>query len=136
MSRQYEVFYCLERVARKLVVTVMERAAGNGWWTSGRVPQKVIDEAATLMLRERDAGVTPRSSSSIDYTTFWHLSVIITSNWDVFEPVFPRTSKSGISKVMNSLNALRGPIAHCCHLSKHEAERFNFSVRDWLEAVS
>ncbi len=47
----------------------------------------------------------------LDYTTFGELSVIISSNWDVFGSLF--SSKKAVEKVMASLNALEilSPIA-------------------------
>jgi hypothetical protein len=74
--------------------------------------------------------MTRRSDDEIDYTTFGELSVIITSNWDLFGTVF--SSRRAVEKVMNSLNLLRGPIAHCCPISDDEVLRLQLTVKDWF----
>ena len=77
----------------------------------GSCAAAVKDEVASRVQREVDTGMTRRSSSELDYTTFGELSVIIASNWDIFSGLF--SSRKAVEKVMASLNSLRGPIAHC-----------------------
>jgi hypothetical protein len=72
-------------------------------------------------------------SARIDYTTFGHLSGIITNNWDLFSTVFK--SQKAVQKVMSSLNLLRGPIAHCCPLSDDEIDRLQLTVKDWFRMM-
>jgi hypothetical protein len=83
-----------------------------------------------LARREIVAAMTKRSDRMIDYTTFGELSAIITSNWDVFEPIF--TSGPAVAKIMRDLNILRGPIGHCCPMSDDEIERLKLTVKDWF----
>jgi Swt1-like HEPN len=130
MSQHYEVFYCLEQAIRKLIMETMKDGAGADWWNSGRIPQDIATAAASLVQKERDNGITPRSDDLIDYTTFGQLSGIITSNWDLFEPTL--TSKRAVERVMASLNLLRGPIAHCCPISEDEIDRLRLAVKDWF----
>jgi integrase len=136
MSNYYEVFYCLERSTRKLVARVMEGAAGENWWTSGRIPQDIAAEAAGVMRKEREGGITQRSTNPIDYAFFGHLCGIITKNWDLFEAALPRATRTAIQRVIHSLNLLRGPIAHCCPMSEDEVNRLDLAVKDWLRMVS
>src|SRR5689334_17165301 len=110
MSENYEVFYCLEQAIRKLIVETLEDSEGTDWWNSARIAPDIKGDVASLVKKERDNGVTPRSDNMIDYTTFGQLSIIITSNWDLFEPTLK--SKRGVERVMANLNLLRGPIAH------------------------
>lgn len=133
MSEHYEVFYCLEQSIRKLIVETLEEAAGADWWHSGRIPAIVTASASALVQKERDNGITPRSDNLIDYTTFGELSVIITSNWDVFEPTLK--SKRAVERVMANLNLLRGPIAHCCPIQEDEADRLRLAVKDWFRMI-
>jgi hypothetical protein len=133
MSQHYEVFYCLEQAIRKLIVETLENVAGADWWNSGRIPSEIAAAAAGLVQKERDNGITPRSDDLIDYTTFGQLSGIITSNWDLFDPVL--TSKRAVERVMASLNLLRGPIAHCCPISEDEIERLRLAVKDWFRML-
>jgi hypothetical protein len=133
MSEHYEVFYCLEQAIRKLIVETLEDGLGAGWWDSGKVPQNIVAAASALVQRERDNGITPRSDNLIDYTTFGELSVIITSNWDLFEPVLK--TKRAVERVMASLNLLRGPIAHCCPMQEDEIDRLRLAVKDWFRMI-
>lgn len=132
MARHYELFYCLEQGIRKLIVETMEEAAGTGWWEE-KVPQQIRDEVKKLTSTEIDSGVTKRSDRSIDYTTFGQLSVIITSNWPLFEPILK--SPRAVERVMRGLNLLRGPIAHCCPLSEDEVDRLYLTVKDWFRMI-
>lgn len=133
MSEHYEVFYCLEQSIRKLIVETLEDAAGIDWWNSGKVPPTIVASAAAMVQRERDSGITQRSDNAIDYTTFGELSVIITTNWDLFEPILK--SKRAVERVMASLNLLRGPIAHCCPMQEDEVDRLRLAVKDWFRMI-
>jgi len=134
MSHHYEVFYCLEQSIRKLITDTLQSAAGADWWNSGKIPQKIHQDVADRAQREIDSGITRRSGRMIDYTTFGELSQIITSNWDIFGLIL--TSRKAVEKVMGSLNLLRGPIAHCCPVSKDEADRLALAVKDWFRMRS
>jgi hypothetical protein len=133
MSQHYEVFYCLEQAIRKLITETLDDAEGSTWWSGGRIQPDIAAAAAALVQKERDNGITPRSDDLIDYTTFGQLSGIITSNWDLFEPVL--TSKRAVERVMASLNLLRGPIAHCCPISEDEIDRLRLAVKDWFRML-
>ena len=98
-----------------------------------RVPADIHKEVATRVQREVESGMTQRSDRLIDYTNFGELSVIITSNWDLFKPVL--TNPRAVTRVMNNLNLLRGPIAHCCPISEDEIERLRLSVKDWFRTM-
>jgi hypothetical protein len=132
MARHYELFYCLEQGIRKLITDTMEEAGGGNWWEE-KTPQQIRDEVKKLIKSEVDSGVTRRSDRAIDYTTFGQLSVIISSNWNLFEPIFK--SPRAVEKVMSSLNLLRGPIAHCCPLSEDEVDRLHLAVKDWFRMM-
>jgi hypothetical protein len=134
MSAHYEVFYCLETSIRRLLMESMIDAEGANWWDSARVPPKIKSDVEERMRREVDSGVTRRSDNLIDYTNFGELSVIITHNWDVFEPIF--NSKRAVEKVMKDLNLLRGPIAHCCPMTDDEIDRLRLAVKDWFRMMA
>lgn len=129
MAQHYMTFYCLERSARYLVVEKMESIHGGGWWST-KVPQNIQTNVAHNMQKEIDAGVTPRSDKEIDYTTFGELGEIVKSNWSDFGDIF--NSVKAFTKIMNSLNVLRGPIAHCSPLSEHEVNRLELTIKDWM----
>lgn len=133
MSENYEVFYCLEQAIRKLIVETLEDVEGSDWWNSARIAAEIKMDVASLAKKERDNGVTPRSDNLIDYTTFGQLSVIITTNWDLFEPTLK--NKRGVERVMANLNLLRGPIAHCCPMQEDEIDRLRLAVKDWFRMI-
>lgn len=133
MSEHYEVFYCLEKAIRKLIVETLEDSEGANWWDSARMPPDIKADVTALVKKERDNGVTPRSDNMMDYTTFGQLSVVITSNWDLFEPTLK--SKRAVERVMANLNLLRGPIAHCCPMQEDEVDRLRLAVKDWFRMI-
>ena len=134
MAAHYELFYCLEQSIRALIVTTLFEKGGSAWWSSGAVPQKIVEDVAGRIQREKDSGFSQRSDQEIDYTNFGELSVIITSNWDVFGAIF--SSKRAVERIMNSLNLIRGPIAHCSPLAADEVDRLLLTVKDWFRSMS
>jgi hypothetical protein len=133
MASHYELFYCLEKSIRKLITETLQESEGTGWWDGGRIPSAIVLDVNNNIQRELDSGVTRRSDAAIDYTTFGQLSVIITSNWDLFGTIF--SSRRAVEKVMSNLNTLRGPIAHCCPLAEDETVRLGLAVKDWFRMI-
>ena len=133
MSQHYEVFYSLEKTIRSLVSDTIQASDGGSWWSAGRVPPKIKQDADGRVQREIDSGVTVRSPSPLDFTTFGELGEIIKSNWDLFGSVF--SSPKAVERVMANLNTLRGPIAHCSPLAEDEVVRLRLSVRDWFRLM-
>ncbi|MFT6300778.1 MAG: bisphosphoglycerate-dependent phosphoglycerate mutase [Saprospiraceae bacterium] len=134
MAEHYEVFYCLEKTIRELLVDVFEASNDEDWWEN-KVPVEVKQNVKKSIKREKEAAVTPRSSSPIDYTTFGELSEIIKSNWSLFGgSVF--TEIKAVEKVMADLNSLRNPIAHCSPLAEDEVLRLELSLRDWFRIIA
>jgi hypothetical protein len=132
MGEHYELFYCLERSIRKLVAETLEGQHGASWWTTA-VPQPVRENAKANMQREIDSGVTVRSDFEIDYTTFGELGEIVRGSWPSFDAIF--SSQKAFTKIMTSLNMLRGPIAHCCPLAEDEILRLKLTLRDWFRLM-
>jgi len=132
MAKHYELFYCLEKSIRTLVADTLRTAHGDTWWTK-KVPQTVQQNAKENVQRELDSAVTLRSEDEIDYTTFGELGEIVRQNWVDFDSIF--SSQRAFSKIMTSLNVLRGPIAHCCPLGEDEVLRLMLTVRDWFRLM-
>jgi hypothetical protein len=132
MGRHYEVFYCLEKSIRTLIAETLQSTHGDTWWQM-RIPQPVRDNAASNMQREIDSGVTQRSDDEIDFTTFGELGEIVRSNWADFDAIF--SSQKAFTKIMTSLNMLRGSIAHCCPLAEDEIVRLRLTVKDWFRLM-
>ena len=135
MSTYYELFYCLERSVRELVSQTLSQSVNNAedWWNLSNIPENIKREVEGRIQREKDSGVTIRSDSELDYTTFGELSNIIISNWTLFGSIF--SSKKAVEKIMNSLNTLRGPIAHCSMLADDEVIRLKLTIRDWFRLM-
>jgi hypothetical protein len=133
MSEHYEVFYCLEKSIRQLIVDIFETTGDAEWWDN-LVPEQVRLNVKKSIKRENESAVTPRSSEPIDYTTFGELSEIIKSNWSIFGGVVFDDVKA-VEKVMGNLNSLRNPIAHCSPLAEDEVLRLELSLRDWFRII-
>lgn len=133
MAAHYEVFYCLEKSIRSLVGDVLNPDDETDWWTSAHVPQQILDRVGERRRKEREEGITPRSSDAIDYTTFGELSEIIKKNWIQFGAVL--NDVKAVEKVMMRLNTIRGPIAHCSPLAEDEVLRLSLTVRDWFRLL-
>ena len=135
MARHYAIFYCLENSIRALIDERLAEAFGADWWHSpNAVPPEVAKECAANRRREVETGVTPRSESMIDYTTFGQLGDIIRANYDLFGGTF--RDKGAVGRILHSLNTLRGPIAHCKALAEDEVLRLHLAMRDWFRQMS
>ena len=132
MAKHYELFYCLEKSIRSLIADTLKTAHGEAWWAN-KVPPSVQSNVKNNVQREIDSGVTLRSEDEIDYTTFGELGEIVRQNWPDFDSIF--SSEKAFSKIMTSLNTLRGPIAHCCPLAEDEVVRLTLTVRDWFRLM-
>lgn len=133
MSEHYEIFYCLEKSIRSLIVQLMQEKYGSDWWNI-KVPEPIKSSVRANIKREADSGYTIRSEENIDYTTFGELSQIVSNNWDAFDDLFKRGQRS-FQKIMTSLNQLRGPIAHCSPLAEDEVLRLELTVKDWFRLM-
>ncbi|MFA5995951.1 MAG: Swt1 family HEPN domain-containing protein [Patescibacteria group bacterium] len=132
MGKHYEVFYCLEKSIRSLIIELMVEKFSANWWNE-KVREDIKKNVSDNMAKDADSGYTQRSEEKIDYTTFGELSEIVTSNWEAFEDLFK--SKRAFQKIMASLNLLRGPIAHCCPLAEDEIVRLDITVKDWFRLM-
>lgn len=130
MARNYELFYCLEKTIRNQISGLLESTKGEGWWNNTVIPQHIVGEVKKRVLREREAGITPRSFEPLDYTNFGELGEIIKMNWGIFASIF--NNIKAVEKVMFNLNTLRNPIAHCSLLAEDEKLRLELSLRDWF----
>lgn len=132
MSAHYELFYCLETSIRKLIAETLACSNGQGWWDKC-VPPQIVENVKKNVQREIDSGMTLRSESNIDFTTFGELGEVVKNNWQWFDSMF--SSEKAFTKIMTSLNQLRGPIAHCCPLADDEVLRLRLTVRDWFRLM-
>ncbi len=132
MGKHYEIFYCLEKHIRKLIEETLESANGQKWWESC-VSEAIRNNVDSNIKREIDSGITIRSEKEIDYTTFGELGEIVRKNWKDFDALF--SSQKAFNNIMNRLNNLRGPIAHCCELAEDEIIRLKLTVKDWFRLM-
>jgi hypothetical protein len=135
MAAHYSIFYCLENSIRSLIDERLTEAFGTEWWNATNVvPPHVAKNCEDNRKRERETGVTPRSDSMLDYTTFGELGDILRQNWDYFGGTF--RDKNAVGRILHSLNTLRGPIAHCKALAEDEVLRLHLALRDWFRQMS
>ena len=134
MSEFYKLFYALENDIRELIESTLLDSRGEEWWENV-VPQVVRENVKKNIEREAAEGLPPRSDREIDYTTFGELGEIVRENWDVFSGMFSNASRSRVLRVINRLNLVRGPIAHCNFLPEEEAIRLKLAVRDWYKLM-
>lgn len=132
MARHYEVFYCLEKSIRSLIVQIMKETYSDNWWDL-KVRDEIKKNVESNIKREVESGFTERSELKIDYTTFGELASIVQDSWDAFSGLFK--NPKAFSKIMASLNQLRGPIAHCCPLAEDEIVRLHLAVKDWFRLM-
>jgi hypothetical protein len=132
MGEHYELFYCLEKSIRQLISETLEAQHGENWWDTS-VPDPVKTNVNNNIQKELDSGVTLRSDDDIDYATFGELGEIVRSNWSSFDAIF--SSQKAFTKIMTSLNMLRGPIAHCSPLAEDEVVRLQLTVKDWFRLM-
>jgi hypothetical protein len=110
----------------------MEEKYKDNWWEE-RVNPEIKKNVESNIKRELESGFTERSENKIDYTTFGELTIIVQENFDAFEDLFK--NPKAFSKIMTSLNQLRGPMAHCCPLAEDEVVRLNLAVKDWFRLM-
>ena len=133
MSKQYELFYCLERSIRSMIVESMLEKYGIHWWEH-KVRSEIKENVETNIMREADTGYTRRSEDKIDYTTFGELRQIVKFNWNAFSDKF--RSLNAFNSIMITLNTLRVPIAHCTPFAEDEIIRLELTVKDWFRLIN
>lgn len=133
MAVHYELFYCLEVSIRNIMKEKLKSEIGENWWDIAEIPEHIRKNVRDNIQREIDSAFTQRSDDELDYTTFGELGEIVRKNWDRFGDLF--SSEKGFNRVMNSLNLLRGPIAHCSPLAEDEIVRLKLTVRDWFRLM-
>jgi hypothetical protein len=134
MSEFYKLFYALENDMRDLIESTLADSKGDDWWANA-VPQAVRDNVGKNYEREASEGMSPRSDRLINYTTFGELGEIVKENWDVFSGMFSNATRNRVLRVINRLNVVRGPIAHCNFLPEEEAIRLKLAIRDWYKLM-
>ena len=134
MSEFYKLFYALENDMRDLIELTIADGKGPNWWIDA-VPQAVRENVQKNYDREASEGLPPRSDRLIDYTTFGELGEIVKENWDVFSGMFSNANRNRVLRVINRLNLVRGPIAHCNFLPEEEAIRLKLAIRDWYKLM-
>lgn len=133
MSQYYELFYMLENDIRRIIAETLEDVHGANWWDVC-VEQPIKDEVEKNKKREADAGISLRSKSDIDYTTFGQLGEIIKKNWADFAGML--SNQSALSRVVFQLNMLRASIAHCGVLADDEVDRLKLAIKDWFRILA
>src|SRR3989304_4068674 len=61
MSKHYEIFYCLERSIRSLIVQLMKEKYGDNWWEE-KVKEDIRKNVEANIKKEAESGFTERSA--------------------------------------------------------------------------
>jgi hypothetical protein len=133
MSKYYEVFYSLERSIRDFVDSTMKDKYGTNWWDF-RVGERIQESVERKIKDEQETLFTKQSERSIDYATFAELGYIMTYNWDLFSDKFNK-GKKVLIRIMQDLNKLRIPIAHCNPFNEKEKDLFYLTVGYWFDIL-
>ena len=133
MAVHYELFYCLEVSIRSLIKEKLKAELGADWWNLCDIPEPIRKNVKENIQREIDSAFTQRSDDELDYATFGELGEIVRKNWSHFADIF--NSEKAFNRVMNSLNLLRGPIAHCSPLAADEVVRLQLTLKDWFRLM-
>lgn len=135
MAARYEAFFCLERSIRDMVEDQLSAEGGPDWWEDNKlVKENLRNEVELRVKRDKDSSYALRSERRLDFLNFGELGQLIQGNWLLFAGML--SSKSAVSKVISSLNVLRGPIAHCTQFDEDEAIRFELVIKDWLRCIN
>lgn len=136
MAGIYPLTYVFENSVRELVVRVMQKKYGTGWWTAPAVPGPVLRNVEKNKKRE---GKIPwhgaRGAHEIHYTTIDDLLSIITTNanWALFEPILGE--QNGVSYLIQVIEQSRHTIAHHNPLSTDDITGLKVNIRRWQKIL-
>lgn len=123
----------MERSIRDFVNEIMVEKYGIHWWGS-RVDSRIMDSVNKKIRDEQETLFTKQSDRPIDYATFSELGFIMTYNWNLFSSKFVKDQKVLI-RIMQDLNKLRIPIAHCNPFNEKEKDLFYLTVGYWFDIL-
>lgn len=133
MAEVYTFFFCFENSVRELVESRLEEALGAQWWEKG-IPQAVRKKVSDRREKEEaNRWHQARGRSDIYYADFGDLSRVITSNWPLFEDLFP--TQDWVRTRFDDLEMSRNVIAHNGILADVEVNRIELYLRDWIQQV-
>ena len=112
---------------------MLQETHGLKWWPE-KIPDILVKSANKTRNKEFKSGVNLRSERMLDYLTCGELSEVIKFNWSgCFDAIF--SDLDAVIRIMNDLNGLRGPIAHCCVLPADEVGRFELRIKDLMRQL-
>ncbi len=120
MAEVYFNLFIFENHIRAFIEEVSIKAHGMNYWEKLKINQKI---GKNVRNRKKDETLykwlSIRGGSDIFYTDFDDLRVIISSNWEIFQPFFPK--ESWIITYLEDLYKIRNKIAH--NIPIEETER-------------
>ncbi len=136
MAGVYPLTYVFENSVRELVVRVMEKKYGAGWWAQPMVPRKVLDHAEANRSAEKAVpwhGV--RGTQAIHYTSIDDLLAIITTNENrpLFEAIIGK--ENGVRHLLEIIELSRHTIAHHRPLGASDIARLKLNVEAWQKLL-
>lgn len=133
MIQAYATLRIIENELRLFFETTLRTAYGNDWieeHTSIKVKES-IDKARKKEIVSSYQSVKP--DSDIFYTDFKDLKSILSSNWEIFKPLF--IDQTMVFKKLEELELGRNIIAHNRTLTEIELRRLEVYAHDLLKSV-
>jgi hypothetical protein len=129
----YKLFYVFEAYLRSLMLDVLTKDGGGGWWS--KVPKDVQDEVLKVEETEEvKAWMALASRDRSALMTYPQLLRIIEHNWKTdFEDVVRDRSLIHEARVVGHI---RNTIAHMSDVSDEEKDRVRQTIRDWFRRVA
>jgi len=121
MTSAYKILFKVENHLRRFIEKKLIEQYNDDWWDKG-VSDRQRKIADGRKKEEGEFGwKISDTESNMDYLSFPHLSKIITTQWNIFEPIFKDTSK--IELKLKELEEIRNAIAHTRKLSSDAMTR-------------
>ncbi|MFW9970595.1 MAG: Swt1 family HEPN domain-containing protein [Candidatus Odinarchaeota archaeon] len=119
MAEVYFNLFIFENRLRDFIEEVSIKSYGNNYWKELKINKRI---GTQIKNRKKDENLYKwlpiRGDSDIYYTDFDDLRVIISSNWKIFQPYFPK--ENWIIIYLEDLYKIRNKIAHNIPIEEDE----------------
>lgn len=133
MGIVYTGVCAFENTIRKFVANVLLETHGENWWEL-KVTEGIKKKAESRRLEEsRIRWHAPRGGTTINYTEFGDLFIIIKNNWVDFQPYI--ISQEWAEQIIKTVERSRNVIMHSGELDGQDIERIGMYIRDWIKQV-
>jgi hypothetical protein len=140
MAKVYTLIFVFENTLRLFIKEVLDRVYPDGWWNPTLMPTDVYKKAEQRKTQEGKNlwhGRRMASKSMLDYVDLDELESILSKRADKFFPIFKDLPQSldWLKVKIKEIYPSRNVVAHCNPLGKHDVQRVEVIVRDWLKQL-